>query len=55
MKPLRVYETDRGVGGWECIAEATVWPDGTSSVVSVLIQWDSQLTLADVWEGHPDA
>jgi hypothetical protein len=49
---LRVYEVDSGEGGWECIAEATVWPDGTSSVTSVLIQWDDQLSLLE--DGETD-
>ena len=48
-RPHRVYETDAGDAGWECIAEATVWPDGTTSVVSVLIQWDDQLTIEDLY------
>jgi hypothetical protein len=52
-EPRRVYETDRGADGWECLAEATAWPDGTTSIRSVLIQWDSQLTLTDL-EGRDD-
>jgi hypothetical protein len=48
-RPHRVYETDSGDAGWECIAEATVWPDGTTSVTSVLIQWDDQLTIEDLY------